>query len=454
MPKSQKRSKSVEVKKVKKVIAKKPAKKAASAKNTPKKAAPKAAKPVWNAPKTKTIQQFSDPADYFQWNEKFAKYGIGTRGIHAGNEPGQEWGEVNPPIYMATTYAQPGPGQPHCFDYSRCGNPTRAALERTLASIEHGKYAFACSSGMAAHVTIMNMLKKGDHILCIDDVYGGTQRYLRRILCPNAEIELTITNFNSMKNFKSKIQKNTKVCWMETPTNPTLKCVDIKGIAEALKGTGVILVVDNTFATPVNQSPLLLGADIVSHSGTKYLGGHSDVICGAMVMNSRELYDKLFFILKTMGTGLSAFDSWVLCRGIKTLQVRVEKANNNALAIAKLLEKHPKVEKVRYPGLKSHPDHAAHKKNSKGGGGMICFYIKGGMKQATNFLKAVKVFILAESLGGVESLAEHPVTMTHGSVPVEHRKVLGIEDNFIRLSVGIEDEADLLADISQALAKA
>lgn len=354
---------------------------------------------------------------------------------------------------MSTTYAQPAPGEPVVFDYARCGNPTRMHLERNLASMENAKYAFACSSGMAAHVTIMNTLKRGDHILCVDDVYGGTQRYLRRILAPNAEVEVSLHDMSSMAGLKKAIKKNTKVCWLETPTNPTLKCFDIRKIADTLKGTGIILVVDNTFSTPINTNPLDLGADIVTHSITKYIGGHSDVIAGGMAFNNQKLYEPLFFVLKTMGTGLSAFDSWIALRGSKTLEVRVQRANSNATAIAHLLENHKRVEKVLYPGLKSHPQHAIHKKQSRGPGAMISFYVKGGIKQASNFLKGLKVFTLAESLGGVESLAECPVVMTHGSVPAEHRKLLGIEDNFIRLSVGIETEADLLADIKQALDK-
>jgi cystathionine gamma-lyase len=287
--------------------------------------------------------------------------------------------------------------------------------------------------------------------LCVDDVYGGTQRYLHKILNPNTGIEVTLVDFSNISEFKKSIKKNTKLCWLETPTNPTLKCFDIRKIADALKGTGVILVVDNTFSTPINTNPLELGADIVSHSVTKYIGGHSDVIAGAMMFNSRELYDKLFFILKTMGTGLSAFDSWVALRGSKTLEVRVQRANSNAMAIAKMIEGHKRVEKCLYPGLKSHPQHAIHMKQSRGPGGMISFYVKGGMTEASNFLKNLKIFTLAESLGGVESLAESPVVMTHGSVPPAQRKLLGIEDNFIRLSVGIETEADLVADVKQAL---
>jgi len=273
-------------------------------------------------------------------------------------------------------------------------------------------------------------------------------------LGPNAGIDLTFSDFSDIAAFKKMIRPSTKICWLETPTNPTLKCFDIRAIANALKGTGVILVVDNTFQTPINQNPLDLGADIVSHSMTKYIGGHSDVIAGCLCFNSKELYDKMFFILKTMGTGLSAFDSWVALRGLKTLNVRVKAANSNALACAKFLEGHKKVDRVVYPGLKSHPQYKAHWNNSRGGGGMITFYIKGGQKAAAKFLEACHVFTLAESLGGVESLCEHPLTMTHGSVPAEHRKALGIDGSLIRLSVGIEDEKDLLEDLRQALAKA
>jgi len=232
---------------------------------------------------------------YFQMNEKYAKYGVATRAIHAGNEPGQEWGEVCPPIHLATTYAQDEPGFPNCFEYARVGNPTRHNLERCLASVEHANFALACMSGMAAHVTVMNLLKRGDHILCVDDVYGGVQRYLRRILSPNAGIEVTLSDFTDIKKFKASIRPSTKVCWLESPTNPTLKCFDIRAIATALEGTGILLCVDNTFQTPVNQNPLLLGADIVIHSVTKYIGGHSDVIAGGLCFNSKELFDKLHF---------------------------------------------------------------------------------------------------------------------------------------------------------------
>ena len=302
---------------------------------------------------------------------------------------------------------------------------------------------------------MMNLCQNGDHILCVDDVYGGTQRYLRKILGPNTGIEIDFNDFSDISAFKKMVKPNTKLVWLETPTNPTLKCFDIEAIAKAIKevNKNCLLIIDNTFATAINCNPLLLGADIVTHSMTKYIGGHSDMLGGCMIMNDRDLYDKLFFILKSTGTGLASFDSWLTLRSLKTLEVRVNKAQSNALAIAKALEAHPKVTKVVYPGLKSHPQYKIAQKQMRGPGGMISFYIKGGIKNADSFLRNLKWFTLAESLGGVESLAENPALMTHGSVPPEVRKELGIEDNFIRLSVGIESEADLVADIRQALAK-
>lgn len=319
--------------------------------------------------------------------------------------------------------------------------------------MENGKYAFASSSGMAAHVTIINLLQRGDHILCVDDVYGGTQRYLRRILNPNTGIEIDFSDFSDIKQFKKLLRPSTKVVWLETPTNPTLKVFDIRAIANAMKGSNALLVVDNTFATAVLQNPLDLGADVVMHSMTKYCGGHSDIIGGCIVVNDKELWERLFFVMKTMGTGMTAFDSWLMHRSLKTLEVRVERAQKNAMAVAQALEKHKNVVKVIYPGLKNHPQHAIVKKQMRGPGAMISFYVKGNLAQSSKFLSSLKVFTLAESLGGVESLAECPAVMTHGSVPAEHRKLLGIEDNFIRLSVGIEGEKDLVDDINQALNK-
>lgn len=306
---------------------------------------------------------------------------------------------------------------------------------------------------MAAHITLMNLCQQGDHILCVDDVYGGTQRYLRRVLGPNANIELSFEDFSDIAKFKKMLRPNTKMVWLETPTNPTLKVFDISKIAEACKAHGALFIVDNTFMTPINQNPLLLGADVVTHSLTKYIGGHSDMIAGGIMLNDRELYDKLYFVLKTMGTGLDSFNSWLAMRSCKTLEVRVRKAMSNAMAVAKYLEAHPKIQRVVYPGLPSHPQYNIAKKQCSGPGAMISFYVKGGLKHSEKFLKAVHLFTLAESLGGVESLIEHPALMTHGSVPAAHRKLLGIEDNFIRMSVGIENEEDLIADLKSALAK-
>ena len=379
--------------------------------------------------------------------------GLSTRIIHCGSEPGQEFGGVSPTLDFSSTFAQPAPGEPVVFDYARCGNPTRLALERQLASLEHANFAFATSSGMAAHITLMNMCQAGDHILCVDDVYGGTQRYLRKILGPNAGIDLSFEDFSDINKFKKMLRPRTRMVWLETPTNPTLKVFDIQKIAEACKGHGCLFIVDNTFMTPVNQNPLDLGADVVTHSLTKYIGGHSDLIAGMIAVNDRELYDKLYFILKTCGTGLDSFNSWLAMRSCKTLEVRVNKAMSNAMSIAKYLEAHPKCVRVIYPGLDSHPQRAIVKKQCKGPGAMVSFYVKGGAKSAEKFLKALHLFTLAESLGGVESLIESPALMTHGSVPAAHRKLLGIEDNFIRMSVGIETEEDLIADLKHAFTK-
>lgn len=307
---------------------------------------------------------------------------------------------------------------------------------------------------MAAHITLTSTLcSSGDHILVVDDVYGGTQRYLRRILGPNAGIEVDFEDFSDIKHFKKCLKPNTKMVWLETPTNPTLKVFDIKKIAAVCKAHGAIFVVDNTFMTPVNQNPVSLGADIVTHSMTKYIGGHSDLIAGCICLNDKAMYDKLYFVLKSTGTGLDSFNSWLVMRSCKTLEVRVNQSMKNAMAVAKTLEAHPKVQRVVYPGLPSHPQYNIVKKQCRGAGGMCSFYVKGGIKHAERFLKNLKLFTLAESLGGVESLAENPALMTHGSVPKAHRQLLGIEDNFIRLSIGIENTEDLVADIKQALAK-
>jgi cystathionine gamma-lyase len=341
-----------------------------------------------------------------------------------------------------------------CFDYARCGNPTRLALERNLASLENAKYAFALNSGCSALLSIMNLLSSGDHVLCVDDVYGGTQRYMRRILGERQGVSVDFVDFGDLSVVRKSMKPNTKVVWAETPTNPTLKICDIVGIAKICKEKKAFMVVDNTFFTPYLQNPLDLGADMVVHSITKYIGGHSDVVMGAIMLNDKALYDRLFFTIKSIGSGASPFDCYLALRGSKTLHVRVERAMENAKKIADYLEKHSKVARVIYPGLKSHLQYELCKKQSRGPGAMISFYIKGDIKTAERFLRAVKIFTLAESLGGVESLIENPALMTHFSVPPEQRKLLGIEDNFIRISVGIEECKDLLEDIKQALEKA
>lgn len=380
--------------------------------------------------------------------------GFATKAIHCGNEPDSKFGGVAPAIDLSTTFAQPYPGKPVCFDYARCGNPTRLALERNLASLENAKYSFALNSGCSALLSIMNLLSSGDHVLCVDDVYGGTQRYLRRIVGERHGITINFVDFGDLNVVRKSMKPNTKVVWAETPTNPTLKICDIAGIAKICKEKKALMVVDNTFLTPYLQNPLDLGADMVVHSITKYIGGHSDVVMGAIMLNDKALYDRLFFTIKSIGSGASPFDCYLALRGSKTLHVRVERAMQNALKIADYLEKHSKVARVIYPGLKSHPQYELNKKQARGPGAMISFYIKGDINTAERFLRAVKIFTLAESLGGVESLIENPALMTHFSVPPEQRKILGIEDNFIRISVGIEDSKDLLEDIKQALEQA
>lgn len=385
--------------------------------------------------------------------------GFSTRAIHAGNTADQLHGGVAPAIDLSSTYIQPTPGVPSsCFDYTRCGNPTVMALQRNLAGLEGANFAFALNTGMSATLSALSLLQKGDHLLVIDDVYGGTQRYLRKIFTPNWEMEWDMTDMQDLKKVRAAFKKNTKMVWVESPTNPTLKVTDIGAVAQICKEKGALLVVDSTFMSPALQNPLSLGADIVMHSITKYIGGHSDVVAGALMFNNPDFYDKLYFNIKTMGTMIAPFDAYMALRGSKTLDVRMERSAANALEITKYLLKHPKVEKVLYPGHPSHPHHKIALKNranskQSGGSGMISFYIKGDIKKSHTFLSSLHVFTLAESLGGVESLIESPAIMTHGSVPPEHRKLLGIDDNFVRMSVGIENVEDLINDLEQALKK-
>lgn len=388
--------------------------------------------------------------------------GFGTTAIHAGQHPDAQTGAVTVPISLASTFAQPSPGvlmgknQPESFgngwEYSRTGNPTRGTFERAIAACESGKHAVAYSSGMAATTAVVHLLKQGDHVISIDDVYGGTQRYFRRTCNPTYGIDFDFVDMSVAENIEKAIRPNTKLIWLETPTNPTLKITDIGMVAEVAKKHGLILVVDNTFMSPYFQNPLLHGATIVLHSITKYINGHSDVVMGCVITNDDEIYTKLRFIQNGIGAVPSPFDAYLALRGLKTLHVRMAAHAKNAQAVAEYLEAHPKVDRVIYPGLPSHPQHAIAKKQQKGFGGMITFYVKGDIENARSFLENVKIFTLAESLGAVESLAESPAIMTHASVPKEHRMKLGISDTLIRLSVGIEGLPDIIADIEHALA--
>jgi len=381
--------------------------------------------------------------------------GFGTKAIHAGQEPDPISGGVTVAINLSTTYAQKFPGEPiGPYDYARCGHPTRDAFEKQMAAVEHGKYGMAFSSGCAATTTIIQtILSAGDHAICCDDVYGGTQRYMRQISQQRNNIEFTFVDMTNVENVTKAIKPNTKLIWVETPTNPTLKVCDVEKICAIAKEKNIITAVDNTFPSPYLQSPLLLGADISVNSVTKYIGGHSDVIMGVLVTNDSALRDKLFFTSKTMGGTPGPFDCYLALRGLKTLKVRMQAHCRSAQTIAEYLETHPKVEKVIYPGLESHPQHEIAKKQMRGFGGMITFFLKGGIEESRKFLAAMKTMTLAESLGGVESLIECPAVMTHFSVPPEIRKELGISDNLVRVSVGLEDVEDLVYDLQQAFEK-
>lgn len=393
-------------------------------------------------------------ADEIKYDNKFRDSGFSTKCLHIGQEPDPIYGGVNVPINMSTTYAQFSPAEPYGpFDYSRCGNPTRNHLERLIAGIENGKYAIVWSSGMGAIAGIVNLLKSGDEIICVDDVYGGTQRYFRKISQANHDIKYHFISMDNVEDIKKYLNHNTKMIWLESPTNPTLKTTDLKAVVKLAReyNPEILICVDNTFMSPYNCKPLDFGVDFVMESATKFLGGHSDIVMGITATNNKELNDKLYFISKSMGSVPSPFDCYLAIRGIKTLALRVERQNSNALKIAQFLEKHEKVEKVLYPGLESSPYHTIAKAQQKGFGAVVSFVIKGGLDESKIFLKGLKIFILAESLGSVESLAEHPALMTHFSVPPENRKALGIDDGFVRLAIGIEDVDDLIKDLDQAL---
>ena len=375
-----------------------------------------------------------------------------TKTIHGGQHHEEVTGAVMPPVFLTSTYVQSSPGQPiGDYEYSRAANPTRTALEESLASIENGARGLAFSSGLAATDCLLRMFKAGDEIIAMDDLYGGTYRLFTR-LYKDSGIIFHFVDMNDMEKFQSLINGNTKLVWVETPTNPLMKLADIADIAKITKKHNILFAVDNTFATPYLQKPLDLGADIVMHSATKYLGGHSDVIAGALIIKDKALGEELHFKQFATGATLGPLDSFLVLRGIKTLHLRVQRHCENGGKVAEFLDNHPLVERVYYPGLASHPYHEIAKKQMSGFGGMVTFTFKSGKKEdAIKFLENLKVFTLAESLGGVESLANHPALMTHASIPEDKRKEVGITDDLVRLSVGIEDIEDLLLDIEQAL---
>ncbi len=376
-----------------------------------------------------------------------------TKVIHAGQEPDPRTGAVMTPIYATSTYAQASPGEHKGFDYARTRNPTRDALEACIAELEGGHAGFAFASGMAAIGTVLELLDSGSHVVAMDDLYGGSYRILERVRKRSANIKATFTDLSDAGNLEKAIQPDTRMVWIETPTNPLLKLVDLEAVAAIARRRGVLAVCDNTFASPWIQRPLELGCDIVVHSTTKYLNGHSDVIGGAAVIgDNKELNEKLAFLQNAVGAVPGPFDAFLTLRGIKTLALRMERHCGNAMHVAAFLEKHPRVQKVIYPGLASHPQHllAARQMNRRYGG-MVTAVLKGGLEASRRFLERCELFTLAESLGGVESLVEHPAIMTHASLPQEVRAQLGIDDGLVRLSVGIEDIDDLLAELKHAL---
>jgi cystathionine gamma-lyase len=375
-----------------------------------------------------------------------------TRCIHAGQEPDPTTGAVMPPIYTTSTYAQSSPGVHKGYDYSRTSNPTRNAWERCIADLESGVRGFAFASGMAATSTLIELLDAGSHIVAMNDLYGGTFRLFERVRRRTANLDITFADLTDPAALVAAVRPQTKLIWIETPTNPTLRLVDIAHVAEFARKRGIITVVDNTFASPWIQRPLELGADIVMHSATKYLNGHSDMIGGVAVAANAELADRIGFLQNAIGAVSGPFDSFLALRGLKTLALRMRQASESSMQLASWLERHPQVTRVLYPGLASHPQHELAKRQMRNGfSGIVTFFVKGGMQEAKTFLERLRIFTIAESLGGVESLVDHPGLMTHASIPPEQRKVLGIDDSLIRLSVGIEDVEDLRADLAQAL---
>ena len=380
------------------------------------------------------------------------KLGFDTLAIHAGQAPDPTTGAIMTPVYLTSTYVQTGPGEHKGFEYSRTQNPTRFALQDCLAALEGGRFGAAFASGLAAMDCLLHALQAGDHVVCSDDLYGGSFRLFDKVF-RHMGLEFTYVDMTRAKNVREAIRPGkTKMVWIETPTNPMLKLVDLSAVAAIAREAGAISVCDNTFASPYFQRPLEHGIDVVVHSMTKYLNGHSDVVAGCLVTNDEKIAEGIYFRQNAIGAVLGPMDSFLVLRGLKTLGVRMERHQENAKRIAAYLKAHPKVRKVVYPGLPSHPQHELAKRQMRGFGGMLSFEIDGGLQAADRFLRSVRIFALAESLGGVESLIEHPAIMTHASIPKETRDALGISDGLIRLSVGIENAEDLIDDLERAFA--
>ena len=380
------------------------------------------------------------------------RLGFTTRTIHAGQSPDPSTGAIMPPIYATSTYVQESPGVHKGYEYSRSQNPTRMAYERCIADLESGTRGFAFASGLASLATLLDHFQPGDHIIAMDDLYGGSYRLFENVRRRSQGLDFSLVDLSDIELLKSAITQKTRMIWVETPTNPLLKLSDLEQIADIAKANGLLCCCDNTFASPYVQRPLEFGFDLVMHSATKYLNGHSDMVGGVLVVgDNTELEESLAFLHNSVGGIQGPFDSFLALRGLKTLGLRMQRHCESAIQVAEHLEAHGKVEKVYYPGLKSHPQHALAQKQMDGPGGMITAVLKGGLPQAKAFLEKVEIFSLAESLGGVESLIEHPAIMTHASIPADKRAALGIDDGLVRLSVGIEDVDDVIADIEQAL---
>ena len=387
-------------------------------------------------------------------SRKKNKQGFETRAIHAGQEPDPTTGAIMTPIYTSSTYVQESPGVHKGYDYSRSTNPTRKALEACIADLEGSNFGYAFASGMSASATVLEILSSGDHVIAMDDLYGGTYRLFENVRKRSAGLDFTFCDLSDVKALEASLKPNTKMIWIETPTNPLLKIADLKEISSFAKNNNLIAVCDNTFCSPFVQNPLEFGFDIVVHSATKYLNGHSDLIGGVVVCSDdkTELAEQLLYLQNAVGSIMNPFDSFLLLRSLKTLPVRMERHCSNAIQIANFLESHNSIQRVIYPGLESHPQHEIAKEQMNGFGGMISVEIKGGLEGAKKFLERTEIFSLAESLGGVESLIEHPAIMTHASIPPEVREEIGISDGLVRLSVGIEALEDLTDDLEKALA--